>query len=252
MREKIKISIKSLFFPLAIIFIATSFTGAYFSSTTSVTGNSFSISEVEHQCQNFPGPEFCPAGVENITIIGTDENGCPIYSCTSVGQGRIVINEVYYDVDALHGTIADEWIEIYNAGDAAVNIKDWYLEDNGGFADRETINQNYIIDPGQFVLLSSNASIWNQYWNLVPESAIKIALGGSRIFSGLSNDGDKIILKNSDGISIDQISYGDDASVFISPIPDVQKGHSISRILAGFDTDLAIDFTDLILPTPGS
>jgi hypothetical protein len=170
----------------------------------------------------------------------------------SLPEARVVMNEVYYDVDDVHGGMEDEWIELYNAGNASINIKDWYLEDNMGYSDREVINQNYIIEPGQFVLLSANASIWNQYWGIVPENAVKIALGGTRIFSGLGNNGDRVILKNDSGLIIDQLSYGTDITVFNPSIPDVQKGHSISRNPAGFDTDVASDFINLTMPTPGA
>lgn len=207
--------LKSLVIVFGLLSISTFATNAYYSDQATVTSNEFST------------------GVWHIP------------------EARVVINEVYYDVDSNHGGMEDEWIELYNAGDASINIKDWYLEDNGGFVDREVINQNYVIEAGQYLLLSVNASIWNQYWGILPSNENKIAFGGTRLFQGLSNDGDKVILKNSDGVIIDQISYGTNTSVFNPSIPDAQKGHSISRNPAGFDTDTAVDFIDLTVPTPG-
>jgi predicted ribosomally synthesized peptide with SipW-like signal peptide len=207
--------LKSLIMVFGMLSIASFSTNAYYSAQATISSNEFST--------------------------GTWE----------VVPARVVINEVYYDVDLTHGSMADEWIELYNAGGTSINIKDWYFEDNMGFSDKEIINQNYVIEPNQFVLLSINASIWNQYWGIIPSNAIKIALGGSRMFSGLGNDADRVILKNNAGTIIDQISYGDDVSVLNPSIPDVLKGHSISRNPAGLDTDSAADFVDLTYPTPG-
>ena len=35
-------------------------------------------------CQNYPGPDFCPGGIDQIIQEGTDENGCVIWGCEEI------------------------------------------------------------------------------------------------------------------------------------------------------------------------
>ena len=162
------------------------------------------------------------------------------------------INEVYYDpgvrtnTSGTEGDPNDEWIELYNSCDYGVNIKDWYLEDNGGYDRREKLNHDYTIDGYQFVVIAANASTWT-YWPNIPTNAFKIALGGtkSRMFTyGLANDGDVIILYDKDGNQIDEVSWGDDTTGLDPAVLGVADGHSISRKPKGYDTDAASDWMD--------
>ena len=40
-------------------------------------------SGIEKTCENFPGPSFCPGGIDDIIVTGTDANGCSEYDCVS-------------------------------------------------------------------------------------------------------------------------------------------------------------------------
>jgi len=161
----------------------------------------------------------------------------------------VKINEVYYDPDAAHGSADDEWIEIYNACSYQVNLKDWELADNS--SSTEPINGNHTLDPGQFLVLSSNASTWT-YWPLVPSNAVKIALGGTELFNGLNNDSDRVFLYDNSGNQIDEVSWGQDVSAFDPSVLGVGKGHSIARKTKGVDTDTVNDWEDLSTPNPGT
>jgi len=163
---------------------------------------------------------------------------------------KIVINEVYYDPDEEHGGANAEWIELYNAGDNVVNLKDWYFKNDSNST--ETINQTYNINPGQFVVVAANASMWNTYWDLIPSNAVKIALGGQKLFYGLKNDGDHIALFDSKDNEIDAMSWGSDTYAFDPSCPDVAKGHSLARSPKGYDTDSPSDFVDNPNPNPGT
>lgn len=156
------------------------------------------------------------------------------------------INEVYYDPDDEHKKENQsenkfEWIELYNACDYTVNLKDWYLEDNYS---QEIIHNNYPIDSHAFVVIAADASVWNTYWTEIPSNAFKIALGGNDMFGGLSNSGDVVKLYDSGGNLIDAVSWGDNTEAFNPSVPDVVEGHSISRVTMGVDTDTADDWMD--------
>lgn len=170
---------------------------------------------------------------------------------TEPPQARIVINEVYYDVAPGKGgdgavSNPDEWIELYNAGNAEINIKNWTIADN---TTTRTINGNHIIAAGSYALIAKDSSTWSLYWT-VPAGTEIINLG-QIIGGGLSNAGDRVILKDDTNNIIDRISYGTDVNVLDPSIIDVVEGHSISRNPAGLDTDSAYDFIDQIIPTPG-
>jgi len=84
----------------------------------------------------------------------------------------------------------------------------------------------------------------------VPVDVEIVELGGN-IGNGLSNTGDRLILKDQDGNIIDQMSYGADNSIFDPACPNVARGHSLERKSLGKDTDTNDDFIDQVSPTPG-
>ncbi len=184
------------------------------------------------------GQETCDDGNQ------TDDDGCGSACQIEDPAGCMKINEVYYDPDTCHGNERDEWIELYNACDFTVDLKDWYMLDNGGLSDKEKINQTYPIEPHSFVVLADNAQTWT-FWPLIPNQATKIALGGNRLFRGLGNGGDRLFLYEPSGNLADAMSYGADTSVFDPSALDVLKGHSLSRTPAGFDSDSAADWFDI-------
>ena len=55
-------------------------------SAFQITGNVVSVSPsgiATIACQNFPGPSFCPDGIKDVIVTGTDNNGCSTYGCKS-------------------------------------------------------------------------------------------------------------------------------------------------------------------------
>jgi len=177
-------------------------------------------------------------------------DGCSATCVLEKTPSCMKINEVYYDPDDAHGGGDAEWIELYNACGYQVNLKNWYLKDN---TKTETIHQNYIINPDQFVVLAPNASIWEKYWDITPTNAIKIALGGGqKMFDNLANDGDRVFLYDNHDNGIDAVSWGTDTTAFDPNVPGVAEGYSIARIVKGVDTDKAADWTDLTTPNPGT
>jgi predicted ribosomally synthesized peptide with SipW-like signal peptide len=220
MEQKMRSNIiKSVFLIGAVIFLAIGSSGAYYSDTATVTGNSFTTG-------------------------------------TWVTNQNIVINEVYYDTDGRHfdnggGTKAEvegknEWVELYNPNDVAVNIKDYSVTDN---TSPFVIHSNSSIPAHGFVILTHDNDT-KHFWG---DPAVEfINLGGNMSGGWLSNEGDKVILKNVSGVIVDQMSYGTNITVFNPACPDVSEGHSLERNPLGKDTNLASDFIDRATPTPGA
>ncbi len=170
-------------------------------------------------------------------------DGCSAGCQAEDASSCMKINEVYYDPDICHGGQKHEWIELYNACEYEVNLKNWYLTDNGGYPAREKINSNYPIEAGGFVVLADNAQTWS-FWPLIPQNAVKISLGGRELFDGLGDSKDRVMLFTATGTLADSVSWGDDKTAFDPAVPDVLKGHSISRKAKGVDTDTADDWMD--------
>ncbi|MBI3005282.1 MAG: lamin tail domain-containing protein [Ignavibacteriales bacterium] len=143
-------------------------------------------------------------------------------------KGSVVVNEIMYDPL----TNQNEWIELYHRGSQPVNIINWKFSDrptaSGGINTFTITTQSRVIQPGDFVVVAAESSIFMLYPHL--QSTINnfqlFILNRAGGFS-LGNDGDDIILKDLTNATIDSVSY--------SPAwhhPDVAdtKGRSLERI----------------------
>ena len=157
----------------------------------------------------------------------------------------LVINEVYYDVDDEHGKEGDnEWIEIYNAGANAVDISGWQICDNHAC---DVIPDSQVIPALGYAVITASSTTWD-FWS-VPTSTVKIILS-NKIGNGLANNNDRVILVNLDLEQVDAMSYGNDIYAFDPACKDVVVGNSLSRKIAGQDTDTADDWEEAS-PNPG-
>ncbi|MFZ2188783.1 MAG: hypothetical protein WAV73_04440 [Candidatus Moraniibacteriota bacterium] len=64
-------------------------------STPAVNQSANNQLDAAKQCQNFPPPSFCPGGVGDIIVTGTDNDGCSIYGCKPGQEGQVYKNEKY-------------------------------------------------------------------------------------------------------------------------------------------------------------
>ena len=189
------------------------------------------------------GAEICDDGNQ------LNQDGCDSTCQIEPAASCLKINEVYYDVDDNHGDTEDnEWLELYNACAFAVNLMDWTIKDNNSTT---TISQALNLASHSFVVLARASTTW-AFWN-VPAETEKIELGGN-LGNGLGNNGDQLILKDNNGVMADQMSYGDNTTVFSlpEPPPTTTEGRSIARTVNGLDTDTAADWAYLVNPSPGN
>lgn len=126
---------------------------------------------------------------QNITYTEPEPEDPAVYST------KIYFNEIFPSPST-----GDEWIEIANGDIVAVNLEGWTIEDTVGAIKVYTI-YNVVIDPdGLKVFYKSDTGIT------------------------LNNTGDKLILKNPDGLPVDQIEY-----------PSISNDKSWSRKEEGVD-----------------
>ncbi len=169
----------------------------------------------------------------------TAGDGCDD-SCLTEGPDHCLkINEVYYRPDCAHGGDDKEWVELYNDCGYTVDLDGWKLKDN---KKQEKIDGQYNLPAGGFAVIAASKSVWG-YWPGIPEEALKISQGKSRLFDNL-DDSDHLFLYDAQGELMDGVSWGRDKSAFDPAVDGVKEGHSISRKNKGVDTDTAADWMD--------
>jgi len=160
------------------------------------------------------------------------------------GSGKVLLSEVYYSVDSAHGTKPQGgWLEIYNGTNATVQLGGWSIQD----AASSDFLPNILLAPGKFLVLSATSST-RTLWSIPADSFVAL---GSSIGDGLSNAGDRVLLKNASGAVVDALSWGSNKMVFNPSMQVVPYGYSMWRPSLSKDTDTAADWFAASSPTPG-
>lgn len=205
---------------IAMIFIITSVSAAYFSDREKSQSNVLLAAETWDP----PTPEPTPVGqVEHV-----------------------VINEVLYDLGTNQGVESNfEWIELYNPALSSAVLDGWSISDNS-----DTASISALTIPGNgFAILSrsTQTELESTGWSFP---------AGTQFYQinliQLSNDGDELILRDLSKSVIDAISYGDNTNQLNPSIPDVDPGHSIERFPVGTDIDTNTEWIDQASPSPGN
>lgn len=157
---------------------------------------------------------------------------------------NIVINEVFSDVNDIHGTEnKNEWIELYNNEDHNVNLKNWKLVNSLGV--EKNINPNVEIPSHGFALVSHDNNTWS-FWS-EPSGTVEIQLTGSKAW--LDESGDKVTLFDASNLEVDWVAWNNFVSGWTL---SASEGESIARQTAGVDNDLPSDWVVLTTPNPGT
>ena len=149
----------------------------------------------------------------------------------------VVINEIHYNPDL--NTLREEFIELYNPGDAPVNLASWRLR--GGvdfiFPSGATLPAG-----GYLVVASDPATLQSRY-----------AIAALGPWSGnLSSEGERITLRNPGDEVVDEVDY---RSEFPWPILPNGNGPSMELIHPGLDNDLGSSWATPLnpaKPSPGA
>lgn len=116
--------------------------------------------------------------------------------------GDLVVNEILFDPS----TGGSDFIELYNRSGKIVNLKDFTLAnfDNDTLANFKVISTNYLIQPGDFVVLTPDSVfVKNQFPFAVSGKFYQMSL------PSLNNDSSTVyVIYN--GLLMDQVSYSDD------------------------------------------
>lgn len=159
---------------------------------------------------------------------------------------HLVISEVYYDVSSTTSgsEASNEWVEIYNGTDSAVDLQGWFIGDAVGV---DEIDASFVVEPDSFAVIVASTTPTG-----IPDGVPVFVLFSSIGSNGFTNTGDAARLLDASEAVVDQIGYGSNATV--SPnvdIPTTTDGHSIARTQLTSDTDTSADWADTSLPDPG-
>ena len=168
------------------------------------------------------------------------------------------INKVYYDVAPDRGEENDnEWVEVYNQTDSALDLSGWKICDNTSC---DTIPASTPLVPSLgYAWITNNPNTASSTapapWYL-PSGVVYIPLN-SAIGNGLGNDADMLILKRSDDVIVDQMNWGTpdsgwtnyNADVWNPGAMDAAEGNVLARVPSGYDTDQASDWKELKPPS---
>lgn len=144
----------------------------------------------------------------------------------------VIINEIHYDPSPASSW--NEFIELYNGGAAPVDLSGWAL---AGGVDYE-FPSGSVIAPGGYLVVAINPSFLERSYGVR-------ALGPFR--GRLSNDGDRVILRDARAQEIDRVEYG---VGFPWPIVGYGVERSIGLLNPSADNALGAAWRAMA-PTPG-
>ncbi|MDQ7799106.1 MAG: lamin tail domain-containing protein [Candidatus Edwardsbacteria bacterium] len=170
-------------------------------------------------------------------------------------NAQVVINEVQYDPIGGGTDTKTEWIELYNPTGDDIDLSGWIMCDN-----TDSIGETFpstVLAAGEYLVLAALVDSFHLNYPAVPA----IQWPDSSFGAGLANGADMLIILNAADSVIDQMNWGTPTLTWASWIRfggwnpgciDAAAGHSIGRSPNGVDTDLAVDWADMVVPTPGA
>ncbi|MBX3240234.1 MAG: lamin tail domain-containing protein [Chitinophagaceae bacterium] len=111
----------------------------------------------------------------------------------------VVISEIMANPGSSTPLPAVKYLELYNRSAISVNLQNWTIGDAGSTA---TIRQDFMLEPGSFVLLSSVA--------LAPQLQSYGQTIGITSFPTLRVNGDELMLRSAEGTLIHAVAYSRD------------------------------------------
>lgn len=139
----------------------------------------------------------------------------------------IVINEIMYHHRPLwlpeYTESGEEWIELYNRSDAAVDLSGWSFTEGVKYV----FPQGTVLNPGEYLVVAGDAAALAAKYPTVP------VLGN--LSGSLANDGERILLLDTAGNPADEVYYYDEGNW-----PGFADGAGSSLELRNPDTDNSV------------
>lgn len=182
--------------------------------------------------ETFAGTDF------NIRVRATDTSNLwfekSFQLSVTANAGAIVINEFHYNPD--ENSVREEFIELYNPTESAVDVSHWKLSDAVTFI----FPPGTVIPAGQFLVVAQEPAVVLARYGVA-------AIGP---WSGaLSSQGERIRLEDGNGKTVDAVDYN---SEFPWPVAANGTGASAALVHPELDNDLGSSWRSQFPPTPGA
>ncbi len=136
----------------------------------------------------------------------------------------VVINELHYEPE--DKTVPAEFIELYNRGSARVDLSGWFFSEGVSF----TFPAGTILEPKAYLLIAEDPDVLREVFALAEDVRVLGPYEGR-----LSNDGERLVLRNRAGAIEDRVDYG---TRFPWPLASTGRGSSMELINPSLDNDL--------------
>jgi len=170
-------------------------------------------------------------------------------SAAEADVSPVVINEIHYDPDVKTELV--EFVELYNAGTADVDISGWYFSNGISFL----FPDGTILPAGGYIVVAEDPYLAYQPTTIMDKYGVDSRLVYAPFTGKLSNEGERIILRDAAGGKVDEVDYqlGFPWPTVGDAVPENQPGtgRSIQLVNPSFDNDLAGSWRSAY-PTPAA
>ncbi len=170
-------------------------------------------------------------------------------SAAEANIASVVINEIHYDPDVK--TELMEFVELHNAGTTDIDISNWYFSDGISFQ----FPNGTILPAGGYVVVTEDPYLAYQPTTIMDKYGVDSSLVCGPFTGKLSNEGERIILRDAAGGKVDEVDYqlGFPWPTVGDAVPENQPGtgRSIQLVNPFFDNDLAGSWRSAY-PTPAA
>ena len=112
--------------------------------------------------------------------------------------GMVVVNEIQFQP----APNEPEWIELYNNGPDAVDLREWTLSDMSETSMHQITNRICMVQPEDFAIVAADSAAFRVQWPDCPATILQ-----PDGFPSLNNSGDRVLLRDFGGRAIDSIWY---------------------------------------------
>jgi hypothetical protein len=190
------------------------------------------------------------AGAPGTATLTYDAGGVATLKCVPSGGGSSAEVRVNEFMTGSTGAASNEFVELFNAGSSAADVGGFKVayRSAAGTSDISlaTIPAGTTIPAGGFYLLAGSGYLGSH----TPDQTFS---------TSLASTGGGIALRDSTGVILDSVGYGDSTNAFVeahattAPPATAAPGSSSDRLPDGHDTnDNAADFSVSPTPSPGA
>jgi len=184
---------------------------------------------------------------------GVERFGFTVYISAQV-EANLVISELMANPAGAVQDSVGEYVELYNAGQFPVNLRGFYVRDNGSAAD--TIKSDLIVPASSYVVLARTTDT-GKNGGVPAQYSYTTRIGGTSTNLTFSNSGaDRFVLRSPSGVLVDSVSYSAASTVAKSGIArelmDLTADNALVDGANWADATSVYDATNNNRGTPGS